>query len=168
MPARVRQALDVESGLNDGVAVPFFLVALDLSMATLIGGVPSAVVSNLASQIGWGLVAGVGAGAIGGYVLRQVGRARVAPVAVASDVHARRGAERVRGSSALGGSGFIAAFVAGMAFGWVSRRARAAHDVPHRGSGQHPGGGDLDGFRRGGDQQGASRTSPGRWCCTRF
>ena len=35
VPARVRQALDVESGLNDGVAVPFFLVALDISMATL-------------------------------------------------------------------------------------------------------------------------------------
>ena len=28
--ARVRQALDVESGLNDGLAVPFFLVAVDL------------------------------------------------------------------------------------------------------------------------------------------
>ena len=27
VPARVRQALDVESGLNDGLAVPFFLVA---------------------------------------------------------------------------------------------------------------------------------------------
>ncbi len=35
VPARVRQALDVESGLNDGLAVPFFLVAMDISMATL-------------------------------------------------------------------------------------------------------------------------------------
>ena len=33
VPARVRQALDVESGLNDGLAVPFFLVAMDISMA---------------------------------------------------------------------------------------------------------------------------------------
>ena len=33
VPARVRQALDVESGLNDGLAVPFFLVAVDLSLA---------------------------------------------------------------------------------------------------------------------------------------
>src|SRR4051812_42151432 len=31
VPARVRQALDVESGLNDGIAVPFFLVAVDVS-----------------------------------------------------------------------------------------------------------------------------------------
>ena len=35
VPSRVRQALDVESGLNDGLAVPFFLVAMDISMATL-------------------------------------------------------------------------------------------------------------------------------------
>jgi NhaP-type Na+/H+ or K+/H+ antiporter len=62
----VRQALDVESGLNDGVAVPFFFVAVDLSLATLAGGVPSAVISNIASQIGWGLLAGAAAGIVGG------------------------------------------------------------------------------------------------------
>jgi sodium/hydrogen antiporter len=71
VPPRVRQALDVESGLNDGVAVPFFLVALDVSLATLVGGVPSAVISNIASQIGWGVLAGMGAGAVGGAVFRR-------------------------------------------------------------------------------------------------
>ena len=50
VPARVRQALDVESGLNDGLAVPFFLVAMDISMATLEGSVPSAVISNAAAR----------------------------------------------------------------------------------------------------------------------
>ena len=35
VPTRVRQALDVESGLNDGLGVPFFLVAVSLSLATL-------------------------------------------------------------------------------------------------------------------------------------
>ena len=39
VPARVRQALDVESGLNDGLAVPFFLVALDLANAELTTGI---------------------------------------------------------------------------------------------------------------------------------
>ena len=52
VPARVRQALDVESGLNDGLAVPFFLVALDVSLATRHGGVPSAVARNAVQQIG--------------------------------------------------------------------------------------------------------------------
>ena len=66
----MRQALDVESGLNDGVAMPFFLVAVGVSMATLVGGVTSAVISNIASQIGWGVLVGVGAGAVGGIVFR--------------------------------------------------------------------------------------------------
>ena len=60
VPARVRQALDVESGLNDGLAVPFFLVAVDLSLVQLSTGVTAAVVRNMAEQIGWGLVAGIG------------------------------------------------------------------------------------------------------------
>ena len=120
VPARVRQALDVESGLNDGLAVPFFLVAVDLSMATLVGGVPSAVISNIASQIGWGVVAGVGAGAVGGGLLRtadqrgwlQAQWRQMFTLAVALSAYAAAGA--------LGGSGFIAAFVGGMAFGRVS------------------------------------------------
>ena len=51
VPARVRQALDVESGLDDGLAVPFFLVALDLANAELTTGSTWAVVSNAAEQI---------------------------------------------------------------------------------------------------------------------
>jgi sodium/hydrogen antiporter len=70
VPARVRQALDVESGLNDGLAVPFFLVALDISMATLDRAVPSAVAANAAEQIGWGLVAGVAVGVLGALTFR--------------------------------------------------------------------------------------------------
>jgi len=57
-PGRVRQALDVASGLNDGLAVPFFLAALDVATAELHGSVPGAVLRNAAEQIGWGLVYG--------------------------------------------------------------------------------------------------------------
>ena len=120
VPERVRQALDVESGLNDGLAVPFFLVAMDISMATLKGRLPSAVLSNALSQIGWGIAAGVGAGLLGGLLLRlESGRGwlldqwrQAFTLAVALSAYAA--------ASALGGSGFIAAFVGGMAFGGVS------------------------------------------------
>jgi NhaP-type Na+/H+ or K+/H+ antiporter len=122
VPARVRQALDVESGLNDGVAVPFFLVAVDVSTAALVGGVTSAVIGNIASQIGWGVVAGVGAGVVGGSLLRAAdGRGwlqaqwrQTFTLAVALSAYAAAGS--------LGGSGFIAAFVGGMVFGGVSRQ----------------------------------------------
>ena len=133
VPARVRQALDVESGLNDGVAVPFFLVAVDVSMATLVGGVTSAVISNIASQIGWGVVAGVGAGAVGGLVFRlsnergwlQAQWSQMFTLSVALSAYAAAGA--------LGGSGFIAAFVGGMTFGvYPASTACARRTSPRR------------------------------------
>ena len=122
VPPRVRQALDVESGLNDGLAVPFFLVAMDISMATLESGVPSAVVSNAATQIGWGMAAGVGAGILGGFLMRMAEQRdwlqplwrQVLTLAAALSAYAA--------AVSLGGSGFIAAFVGGMTFGAVSRQ----------------------------------------------
>ena len=122
VPARVRQALDVESGLNDGLAVPFFLVAVDLATANLHGGFGGAVLREGAAQIGWGVAAGVGVGAVGGTVLRSAEeRGWMLPqwrqllvLAVATASYAA--------AVALGGSGFIAAFVAGMAYGATSQQ----------------------------------------------
>jgi len=126
VPARVRQALDVESGLNDGLAVPFFLVAVDLSLAQLSTGVTAAVLRRMAEQIGWGLVAGIGAGALAGLLLRVADQRgwlegqwrQILPLlaALLAYLVALR----------LGGSGFIAAFVGGMTFGYLSRH----HDLP--------------------------------------
>ena len=120
VPARVRQALDVESGLNDGLAVPFFLVALDIANAELKTGVTWAVISNAAAQIGWGLAGGLAAGILGGLLFRFADRRRwiggewrqIVPLAVALLAYAI--------ALSLGGSGFIAAFVGGMAFGRAS------------------------------------------------
>jgi NhaP-type Na+/H+ or K+/H+ antiporter len=120
VPDRVRQALDVESGLNDGLAVPFFLVALDLANAELTTGISWAVVSNAAAQIGWGLAAGVTAGLLGGLLLRFAERRgwigsewrQIVPLAIALLAYAL--------AVALGGSGFIAAFSGGLIFGRAS------------------------------------------------
>ena len=70
VPARVRQALNVKSGLNDGLAVPFFLVFVDISLIQLHGKAVTAVIERAAAQIGWGLVAGVGAAVAGALVVR--------------------------------------------------------------------------------------------------
>jgi NhaP-type Na+/H+ or K+/H+ antiporter len=126
VPDRVRQALDVESGLNDGLAVPFFLVALDLANAELTTGVTWAVVSNAAEQIGWGLAAGVTAGLLGGLLLRFAERRgwissewrQIVPLATALLAYAF--------ALTLGGSGFIAAFIGGLAFGRFSDQQGSA------------------------------------------
>ena len=120
VPARVRQALDVESGLNDGLAVPFFLVASDIATAELSGGVTTAVVQNAAEQIGWGAAAGIVAGAVGGGVYRIAERRgwiegqwrQIVTLAAALAAYAL--------AVELGGSAFIAAFIGGMAFGAVA------------------------------------------------
>ena len=126
VPARVRQALNVESGLNDGLAVPFFLVAVDLSLAQLSGHLTAAVVRNMAEQIGWGLAAGIGAGLLVGLLLRVAddrgwleGQWRqILPLVGALLAYLV--------ALKLDGSGFIAAFTGGMTFGYFSRR----HDLP--------------------------------------
>ncbi len=113
VPTRGRQALDVESGLNDGLAVPFFLIAVDLSLAKLTTGVTAAVVRNMVQQIGWGLVAGIGAGLLVGLLLRMAddrgwleGEWRqILPVVGALLAYLV--------ALKLGGSGFIAAFTGG-------------------------------------------------------
>jgi NhaP-type Na+/H+ or K+/H+ antiporter len=120
VPARVRQALDVESGLNDGLAVPFFLVALEVANAELETGLTWAVASNMAAQIGWGLAAALAAGVPGGLLLRGANRRtwissewrQIMPLGVALLAYTL--------ALMLGGSGFIAAFVGGIAFGRVS------------------------------------------------
>jgi sodium/hydrogen antiporter len=126
VPARVRQALDVESGLNDGLAVPFFLVALDLANAELTKGVTWAVVTNAAAQIGWGLTAGVAAGLFGALLFRAADRRgwigsewrQIVVLATALLAYAF--------ALTLGGSGFIAAFVGGLAFGRFSGQQGSA------------------------------------------
>ena len=129
LPSRVRQGLNVESGLNDGICVPLFLIVLAIARAEsgAIGG--GAAVRLVTEQIGYGIVAGVGAGAVAAAVLILAGRHRtidplwvqIVPVAAATLAYTV--------AVPLGGSGFIAAFVGGLTFGAIRRRAEG--EVSH-------------------------------------
>jgi len=115
LPSRIRQGLNVESGLNDGVCVPLLIIFLTIAQAEEgIGHVePLRVITE---EIGFGAVGGVVAGALGAWVLRSFGRRGWMEEtwrqidAVATPLLAYTLAV------ALGGSGFIAAFVAGIVF----------------------------------------------------
>jgi sodium/hydrogen antiporter len=119
LPSRIRQGLNVESGLNDGVCVPLLIIFLTLAQAEEgVGHIePLRVVLE---EIGFGVVGGVVAGAVGAFILRSFAArgwmdgtwkqiSAVATPLLAYTV-----------ATALGGSGFIAAFVAGIVFGVVA------------------------------------------------
>lgn len=121
VPERIRQALNVESGLNDGICVPLLLIFLASAEAE--AGLSSAggALGIVAEQIGYGLLAGVIIGALGAEIIRQAGgRGLIAEawkpvVAVSCAFLAYSVADH------WGGSGFIAAFVGGMTFGHLVR-----------------------------------------------
>jgi NhaP-type Na+/H+ or K+/H+ antiporter len=121
VPSRIRQGLNVESGLNDGLCVPLFFIAIAIA-ETDAGTASGHSASQLVfEQIGYGLVGGVVAGALGAIALQQAARRRLIEphwlqiLSLASAVLAAGIA------SALGGSIFIAAFTGGFLFGALRR-----------------------------------------------
>ncbi len=121
LPSRVRQGLNVESGLNDGLCVP--LVAIFLVLAEAEEGLTGASALRLvADAIGYGVLAGGVVGAAGAGLLGAArGRGWVegwsGPIAVLALPALAYGL-----ADTAGGSGFIAAFAAGVAFGRLRGR----------------------------------------------
>lgn len=74
VPERVREALNIEAGLNDGLAVPFLLFFMAMLEAG--GGTTEAsLVRFLGQQLGLGVLLGGGIGLAGGWLLRRAARA---------------------------------------------------------------------------------------------
>ena len=121
VPARIRRLINVESGLNDGIATPFVSVALaGAATADHVSG--AADVAKAVAELGLGIVVGVAVGGAGGLLVKATrargwaaeGFAGSAVLALAVCAYAC--------SLAVGGNGFIAAFIGGLAFGTASGR----------------------------------------------
>jgi NhaP-type Na+/H+ or K+/H+ antiporter len=123
IPSRIRQGLNVESGLNDGICVPLFFIALAVAEADAGSLTASSAAHLVLEEIGYGLVAGVAAGVLGALALRiATRRSLVEPhwLQLLTMATALLAAGTALG---LGGSIFIAAFVGGFVFGVVRREA---------------------------------------------
>ncbi|MBY5163512.1 cation:proton antiporter [Salsipaludibacter albus] len=115
LPTRIRETVNVESGLNDGLATPVvtFAIALTAEEAT---GSASAVNEALVA-LGVAVVVGVVVGLLGGWALRwAAGHHRVDTVFAQLFGLALVGLVIVVCTS-LGAITFVAAFLAGSAFG---------------------------------------------------
>lgn len=118
IPVRIRRALNVESGLNDGIATPF--VTLFLAFATVTDlhtGTESGWLGVALVEIALAVLIGTTVGVSGSWVLLQASRhhwtsegsEQLAILGVALTAYL--------GAVAIHGNGFIAAFVGGLAFG---------------------------------------------------
>jgi NhaP-type Na+/H+ or K+/H+ antiporter len=122
VPANIREGLNVESGLNDGICVPILFVFLALAASAGIdGNTPMLVLKLVGQEIGIGIGVGVGLTLLGMWLLKifddrewisETWR-QLPVVALAVSCFAL--------SQQLGGSGFIASFVGGMLFGGLEK-----------------------------------------------
>ncbi len=120
--ADIRESLNVESGLNDGICVPILFVFI--ALATAAGHQESPLTLALilvAEEIGIGAAVGIGLTLLGASLLRfcaergwvtETWRQLAVPALAVSCFAA---------AQALHGSGFIAAFVGGMLFGYLAK-----------------------------------------------
>src|SRR3954468_423391 len=123
VPSRVRQGLNVESGLNDGLCVPLFFIAIAIA-ETDAGTVSSPSASRLVlEQIGYGLVGGIVAGALGAIALRIAARHQTIEPRWRQILSVSAALLAAGVATALGGSIFIAAFSGGFLFGTLRRDA---------------------------------------------
>jgi len=129
VPMRIRQTLNVESGLNDGIVLPVLIVLLSLAGATEAQQSAGELVRFGLLQITLGPLVGVLVGYAGGWLIRfSVRRDWITHEAqeisaVALAVLAFGGAEVV------GGNGFIAAFSAGLVLGnWFPAICQRLYD----------------------------------------
>src|SRR3954454_21458789 len=122
VPQRIRQGLNVESGLNDGICVPLLFAAVGVADVASGSSSGRSHGTLLLEEIGYGVLAGVVAGLAIAAVVAEGGRRNsIAPAW--GQVIPAAGALLAYGlASALDGSGFIAASVAGLAFRLALRR----------------------------------------------
>ncbi len=116
LPVRIRQTLNIESGLNDGLALPVLFIAIGLIESEAGRSVSSSVLL-VVSLVGIGVAGGALLGSAGAWVISRATEhgwmdelhQKIAAVALALGTFAA--------VEALGGSGFVAAFVAGAVLG---------------------------------------------------
>src|SRR5512132_1978074 len=121
LPSRIRQGLNVESGLNDGICVPLLFIGLALAEAETGTASNHAALALVVEAIGYGVLFGAIAGVIGALVVKLARRHGLMDSAWGQILPAATAALAYGLAAPLGGSGFIAAFVAGFVFGALQR-----------------------------------------------
>jgi NhaP-type Na+/H+ or K+/H+ antiporter len=117
LPSRIRQGLNVESGLNDGICVPLLLIALAVADVDEQATTGHHALTIVVEQIGYGIIGGVAAGLAAAGIVKVAGRRQLIREAWLQAIPVAGAGLAYGVAAGLGGSGFIAAFLAGGIFG---------------------------------------------------
>ena len=136
VPARLREGLNVESGLNDGICVPILLFFIALTSVGHDDGHSSSAIQLVARELGIGLAVGLSLAFVGAKLLQWCEsrdwhsdiwmQVTVVGLAIASFSLAH----------SLHGSGYIAAFTGGMLFGYLGKRSTHKYVLAAEGTGE--------------------------------
>jgi len=121
VPSRIREGLNIESGLNDGFCVPIVLFFIALSVGGQHGGSEVTAIALVAQELGIGLAVGLGLALLGAWLLRWCWKngwvteiwVQVTVIGLAITSFAL--------AQSLHGSGYIAAFTGGLLFGFLAK-----------------------------------------------
>jgi NhaP-type Na+/H+ or K+/H+ antiporter len=134
VPEKIRESLNIESGLNDGLCVPFLLLFFALSKESITG---QEILLNVyfIKTIGIGAISGLGLAYIGFYLFKKAIRSgwigaswyRILVITLAISIFSL--------AQFLGGSGFIACFSGGVLFGYLTRNHKQKLELAAEGTG---------------------------------
>ena len=118
----IRSTLNVESGLNDGLSVPILFLFLALATETATAGPGALIVEYLLHEVGIGAAVGIGLVSIAAFGIRWCHKNSWLshswlPVPVMALAVGSFGL-----AQAIGGSGFVAAFVGGLTFSFFTNK----------------------------------------------
>jgi NhaP-type Na+/H+ or K+/H+ antiporter len=116
IPARVRQVLNVESGLNDGLVTPIVTFCIAAVVAEL-GDRPDLSPASAFADLGGGVLVGVAVGLVAGVAVIVTSRAGWMEREAAAVTGLAPSLLAYGAAVHLGANGFVAAFAGGLAFG---------------------------------------------------
>ncbi|MGA9572817.1 MAG: sodium:proton antiporter [Lysobacterales bacterium] len=136
VPDRLREGLNVESGLNDGICVPILLFFIALTVVSEHGGHSLSAMELVAKELGIGMIVGASLSLVGTMLLRWCQKRKwvseiwrqVTAVALAFSCFAV--------ADSLHGSGYIAAFIGGLFFGYREKKSTHSLVLASEGTGE--------------------------------
>jgi len=119
VPKRVRQTLVVESGANDGLALPAVIFFGCVAVGGVHDQVQVGLIPFISQQVGLGVLIGIAIGWLGGQALLWAKRKEFSEPAAEGVAALALAAFSYFAAVEVGGNGFLATFVAGLVFGRV-------------------------------------------------